>query len=141
VIFGASRPQEPLKLSLQSHYLGRLNDEISLAVAYAAADVFIAPSIQDNLPNTVMEALACGTPCVAFNIGGMPDMIEHQRNGYLAQPFESEDLAKGIVWVLENQERYQKLCDRARQKAEQEFTLDIQSHRYESLYRQLQSSK
>jgi glycosyltransferase involved in cell wall biosynthesis len=141
VIFGASQPQEPLELGLQSHYLGRLNDEISLAVVYAAADVFVAPSIQDNLPNTVMEALACGTPCVAFNIGGMPDMIEHQRNGYLAQPFESEDLAKGIVWVLENQERYHKLCDHARQKAEQEFTLEIQSRRYESLYRQLQPSK
>jgi glycosyltransferase involved in cell wall biosynthesis len=138
-IFGASQPKEPIDLGLESHYLGRLNDDISLAVVYAAADVFVAPSIQDNLPNTVMEAIACGTPCVAFDIGGMPDMIEHQHNGYLAQPFDSEDLAKGIVWVLENKERHQKLCDRARQKAEQEFTLEIQARRYESLYREIKT--
>lgn len=133
-IFGASRPQEPVELGLKSHYLGRLSDEISLAVVYAAADVFVAPSTQDNLPNTVMEAIACGTPCVAFNIGGMPELIEHQDNGYLAQALDSEDLAQGILWILENKERHQKLCDRARQKAEQEFTLEIQARRYESLY-------
>jgi glycosyltransferase involved in cell wall biosynthesis len=63
---------------LKTHYLGRLNDDISLALVYAAADIFVAPSIEDNLPNTVMEALACGIPSVAFKIGGMPDMIEHQ---------------------------------------------------------------
>jgi glycosyltransferase involved in cell wall biosynthesis len=136
-IFGASRPKDPIELGLLSHYLGRLNDEISLSVVYAAADVFVAPSTQDNLPNTVIESLACGTPCVAFHIGGMPDMIEHQLNGYLAQPFDSEDLARGIVWVLENKERYQKLCDRSRQKAEQEFTLEIQARRYKSLYCEL----
>ena len=137
VIFGASRPKEPMNLGLNAHYLGKLSDEISLAVVYAAADVFVAPSLQDNLPNTVMEAIACGTPSVAFNIGGMPDMIEHQHNGYLAQPFESEDLARGIVWVLENKERYQKLCDRARQKAEQEFTWEIQARRYKLLYSEI----
>ncbi|MEW6496178.1 MAG: glycosyltransferase, partial [Cyanobacteriota bacterium] len=137
VIFGASRPKEPIGLGLNAHYLGKLSDDISLAVVYAAADVFVAPSLEDNLPNTVMEAIACGTPSVAFNIGGMPDMIEHQHNGYLAKPFESEDLARGIVWVLENKERYQKLCDRARQKAEQEFTLEIQALRYKTLYSEI----
>jgi glycosyltransferase involved in cell wall biosynthesis len=81
-----------------------------------------------------MEAIACGTPCVAFNIGGMPDMIEHHSNGYLAQPYQVEDLAQGIAWVIENRERHQKLCDRARQKAEQEFTLEIQARRYQSLF-------
>ncbi len=139
VIFGASRPKEPIELGLNAHYLGRLNDDISLSVVYAAADVFVAPSTQDNLPNTVMEALACGTPSVAFNIGGMPDMIEHQQNGYLAQPLNSEDLAQGIIWVLENKQRHQKLCDRAREKAEQEFSLEIQARCYESLYQELQS--
>lgn len=137
VIFGASRPKEQIELGLNAHYLGRLNDDISLAAVYAAADVFVAPSLEDNLPNTVMEAIACGTPSVAFNIGGMPDMIEHQHNGYLAQPFESEDLARGIVWVLENKERYQKLCDRARQKAEKEFTWEIQASRYKILYSEI----
>ena len=133
VIFGAARPKEPIELGLPCHYLGKLNDDISLAVVYSAADVFVAPSTQDNLPNTVMEALACGTPCVAFNIGGMPDMIEHQHNGYLAQALDSEDLARGIIWVLENQETNH-LRHRARQKADKEFTLDLQARRYKSLY-------
>ncbi len=74
----------------------------------------VVPSLQDNLPNTVMESLAYGTPCVAFDIGGMSDMIEHKKNGYLAQAFEIQDLAKGIAWILEDQERYQKLSDRPR---------------------------
>jgi glycosyltransferase involved in cell wall biosynthesis len=134
VVFGASEPKEPADMGFKSHYLGRLSDEISLALVYAAADVFVAPSVQDNLPNTVMEAIACGTPCVAFNIGGMPDMIEHHSNGYLAQPYQVEDLAQGIAWVIDNRERHQKLCDRARQKAEQEFTLEIQARRYQSLF-------
>jgi glycosyltransferase involved in cell wall biosynthesis len=89
------------------------------------------------LPNTVMEAIACGTPCVAFKIGGMPEMIEHQQNGYLAQPFEVEDLAKGITWVLEDRERHQKLCGHARQKAEQEFTGELQAQRYASLFNEV----
>jgi glycosyltransferase involved in cell wall biosynthesis len=141
-VFGASEPIEPIELGFKSHYLGKLSDEISLALVYAAADVFVAPSLQDNLPNTVMEAIACGTPCVAFNIGGMSEMIEHQVNGYLAQPYQIDDLAQGIAWVIENRERHQKLCDRAREKAEQEFTLEIQARRYESVYQELkQTSK
>lgn len=134
VVFGASEPKEPTNLGFKSHYLGKLSDDISLALIYAACDVFVAPSLQDNLPNTIMEAIACGTPCVAFNIGGMPDMIEHHSNGYLAQPYQIDDLAQGIAWVIEDRERHYKLGDRARQKAEQEYTLEIQAHRYSSLY-------
>jgi len=137
VIFGSSEPTIQSDVCFKSHYLGKLSDDVSLALVYAAADVFVAPSRQDNLPNTVMEALACGTPSVAFNIGGMPDMIEHQQNGYLAQPFETEDLAQGIAWVLEDRERHQKLCDRAREKVEQEFTQDLQARRYLSLFKEL----
>lgn len=75
---------------------GRVNDDLHLALIYNAADVFVAPSLQENLANTVMESLTCGTPVVAFEIGGMPDMISHGENGYLAKPYESADLAKGI---------------------------------------------
>lgn len=137
VVFGASAPVNEVDLSFKTHYLGILRDDISLSLAYSSADVFVAPSIQDNLPNTIMESLACGTPCVAFNIGGMPEMIEHQQNGYLAQPFNTEDLAQGIVWVLENIERYQKLADRAREKVNQEFTLELQAKRYLSLFNEI----
>lgn len=137
VIFGAYKSDNSVDFGFKSHYLGRLNDDLALALIYAAADVFVAPSLEDNLPNTVMESLACGTPCVAFNIGGMPDLIEHERSGYLAKAYEIEDFARGIVWVLEDPIRYQKLSERARQKVEEEFTLNIQSSRYESLYKSL----
>jgi glycosyltransferase involved in cell wall biosynthesis len=136
VVFGGGNSNDSSELGLTSHYLGKLSDDTSLAIAYAAADVFVAPSVQDNLPNTVMESLACGTPCVAFNIGGMPEMIEHQQNGYLAQPFEIDDLAHGIAWVLADQQ-HQRLCDRAREKVEQEFTKEIQARRYSDLFEQV----
>ena len=137
VVFGSSQPKNPTELGLKSHYLGRLNDDISLSLVYAAADVFIAPSVQDNLPNTVMESLACGTPCVAFDIGGMPDMIDHQQNGYLSKPFDIDDLARGIAWVLEDEERLQKLGVNGREKVEQNYTLEIQANSYMLLYKEL----
>ncbi len=137
VIFGASEPINPPNLGFKCHYLGRLNDDISIVLAYCAADVMVVPSIQDNLPNTVMEAIACGIPCVAFNIGGIPDMIEHQHNGYLARPFEEEDLAAGIAWILEDKERWQGLSSRAREKVEREFTPSTQASAYLKLYNQL----
>ena len=137
VIFGADRPENQPEFGLKSHYLGTLNDDLSLSLVYSAADVFVLPSVQDNLPNTIMEAIACGTPCVAFNIGGMPDLIEHEQNGYLAQPYETEDLAQGIAWVLENEERHQKLSFRAREKVEEEFTMEIQARQYLSLFTEI----
>lgn len=137
VVVGASKPEKDLNLGFKSHYLGTLTDDLMLALAYSAVDVFVAPSVQDNLPNTVLEAIACGTPCVAFNIGGMPDMLEHQQNGYIAKPYEIDDLVEGIMWILENQERYQKLAHRAREKAEQKFALKIQADRYKSLFTEI----
>ncbi|MFM6308601.1 MAG: glycosyltransferase, partial [Dolichospermum sp.] len=134
VIFGASPPSEVPNLGLPIHYLGRLNDDIALALLYSAVDVFIAPSVQDNLPNTVMESLACGTPCIAFDIGGMSDMIEHQQNGYLAKHFDIDDLVRGITWVLEDEERLRWLGGNGRKKVEQKFTLEIQAHNYLYIY-------
>lgn len=75
-----------------------------MPLAYAAADVFVTPSLGDNLPNTVAEALSCGTPCVAFAVGGIPEMIEHGRTGWLARPRNSDDLAEGIYQVLAHPE-------------------------------------
>jgi glycosyltransferase involved in cell wall biosynthesis len=137
VVFGSSQPQHPPNFAFKTHYLGTFNDDISLAMIYSAADIFVLPSIQENLANTVMEAMACGTPCVAFNIGGMPDMIEHQQTGFLALPYKVTDIAKGIAWILENEERYQKLSYHARAKVEQEFTQELQSRRHLSLFNQI----
>jgi glycosyltransferase involved in cell wall biosynthesis len=82
----------------------------------------------------VMRAFACITPCVALDIGGMSDMIDNQQNGYLAKPFDVDDLAKGIAWVLEDKHRWLSLSQRSREKVEQEFTLQAQAQKYRSLY-------
>ena len=110
---------------------------MSLAIVYSAADIYIAPSIQENLSNTVMEALACGTPCVAFNIGGMPDLVEHKKTGYLGRPFEVDDLAKGIKWVLADSARWQILSQHAREKAEKEYNIENVVRQYIKLYEEL----
>ena len=76
-----------------------------MATMYAAADVFVTPSLQDNLPNTIAEAMSCGTPCVGFNVGGIPEMIDHQQNGYVAKYKDVTDLAEGICYVLSHDMR------------------------------------
>lgn len=134
VVFGASAPVVPVDLGLGASYVGRIDDDDRLAALYAAADVFVAPSLQENLSNTVMEALSCGTPSAAFAIGGMPDMIEHERNGYLARPYECDDLARGIAWILEDDQRHQRLSERARAKVLEDYTLSQVAQRYKALY-------
>ena len=134
VIIGASRPENPPDLGMRVHYMGLFHDEISQVLLYSAADVVVAPSMQENLSNTVMESLACGTPVVAFNIGGMPDMIDHQANGYLAKPFDPDDLAAGICWALEDGARHLSLSQRARQTVMERYELKAIAQRYLALY-------
>lgn len=136
-VLGSSEPVNVPDVGFKTHYLGRLHDDISLALLYSAADVFVAPYMQDNLPNMIIEAMACGTPSVAFKIGGVPDLIEHESTGYLARPFEIEDLAHGIIWVLENANRWQTLSAQARLKAEREFDIQTASYRYAQLYAEI----
>ncbi|MBD2188087.1 glycosyltransferase family 4 protein [Pseudanabaena sp. FACHB-723] len=134
VVFGASEPKTPINLGFPCHYLGELHDDVSLSIMYAAVDLLLVPSTQDNLPNTVMEAISCGTPCVAFDIGGIPDMIQHKLQGYLAKPFDCQDLANGIDWVLRDAERCRDLQYKSRQKALQEFDQSTQAQRYQALF-------
>lgn len=139
VIIGASRPENPPDFGIKVHYMGYLQDEISQVLLYSAVDVVVAPSMQENLSNAVMESLACGTPVVAFNIGGMPDMIDHQKNGYLASPFESSDLAEGIIWVLENNSRLEELSLCARETAVERYAVKSVANQYAVLYRDILS--
>ena len=134
VVLGDSAPKEPIDIGFEIRFLGHLHDDASLVVAYSASDVFVAPSKQENLPNTVMEAMACGVPCVAFDIGGMPDLIEHQQTGYLAKPYEVKDLANGILWVVEDSERKHKLSEHSRQKIKGSFSENCCMKKYMSLY-------
>lgn len=126
--------EEARRFPLLTHQFGKLSDDLTLALAYSAADVFVAPSREENLANTVIEAMACGTPCVAFTIGGMPDIIRHRHNGYLAIPFDVKDLAEGIIWILENIDGYPQLSSQARMIVEREFSEETQARRYAALY-------
>lgn len=80
--------------------LGYITDERKIVDAYNAADLFVLPSLSENLPNTIMEAMACGVPCVGFRVGGIPEMIDHLRNGYVAEYKSVDDLARGLYWVM-----------------------------------------
>lgn len=97
VVFGASHGNAEQVTGIKTHYMGRLHDDISLCLLYNAADIFVAPSLQDNLPNTLVESLACGTPCIAFNIGGMADLIKHNGDGVLIDNVNAAALAKSIL--------------------------------------------
>lgn len=81
---------------------GYIKDDDSLARLYAAADIMVLPTIADNLPNTILESMACGTPVVSFNVGGNPEIIDHMKNGYLAKLKDGSDLARGITVLLSN---------------------------------------
>jgi len=100
LILGSHAEEVAGQLSLPADLLGYVGDNETIVNAYNAADVFVTPSLEDNLPNTIMEAMACGVPCVGFRVGGIPEMIEHQKTGYVAEIRNSADLAKGIGWVL-----------------------------------------
>jgi glycosyltransferase involved in cell wall biosynthesis len=120
--------------------LGTVSDDVTLALAYSAADVFVAPALEENLPNTVLEALACGTPTVAFRVGGLPDVVEHERNGYLAASGDAEDLARGIRWCLGDARR-DALRRSARESVERDYSLERQAGRHAELYRELLGGK
>lgn len=122
-------------LPLPVDFRGDVKDDHALARLYAAADVFVAPSVEENLSCMVLEALAAGTPCVAFDVGGMPDMIVHRETGYLARPYEAADLAAGLAWVLAEEERRRRLAAACRSRAEAEYSLRRQAERYLDVYR------
>ncbi len=116
---------------------GYLEDETTQAQIYAAADLLVFPSLADNQPLSVMESLACGTPVVAFNVGGLPEMVHHMETGYLARYRDAEDLQNGIQTLLQNPARLQAMRAECRQWAESEYDLAVQTERYLNLYRQL----
>jgi len=115
--FGHLPPDSDLKVPCRLVTLGHLADEAQLAQAYGLADVFVLPSLEDNLPNTAIEALACGVPVVAFDSGGLPEIIEHRKTGYLVKRRHPEDLAEGIEWVLTASAFAQQAPELCRQKA------------------------
>lgn len=114
VVIGIKTTQKDIH-GVQLINLGYIWDEEELPLAYSAADVYLCPSNADNLPNTVKEAMACGTPCVAFDVGGVKEMVLHKRNGYLAPVGDGLELANGIKWILSQDKA--KLSAEARKSA------------------------
>jgi glycosyltransferase involved in cell wall biosynthesis len=116
----------------------QIDDDIKLSHLYNCADVFVAPSLEENLANTVLESMAVGVPVVAFSIGGMTDVIDHKENGYLAKPFCSTDLSHGICYILNlNGPDYMKFKDKAEKKILEKYTLSRQADSYYNLYNKL----
>lgn len=136
LIFGQAQASDYDSLPFKVHVLGRLSDVATIVQAYSAASVFVTPSLEENLPNTIMEAMACGTPAIGFDIGGIPEMIEHQQTGYLATYKSAEDLAKGIYWTLFEAD-YEALCRNSRQKVIENYAEEVVAKQYQALYESL----
>ena len=117
VVAGSASQQLQDMFPLPIHSVGYIDDETRMAQLYAAADVFVTPSLEDNLPNTIVEAMSCGTPCVGFRVGGIPEMIHHLQDGYVAYYRDTYDLAAGIRYVLSNPE----LAEAAAQYAKETY--------------------
>ncbi|MDD2851702.1 MAG: glycosyltransferase family 4 protein [Desulfuromonadaceae bacterium] len=134
LVFGGYEPAEFSGFGLKTHYIGYLHDEVSINLLYSAADVFIAPSLQENLPNTIMEAMACGLPVVAFSVGGIPDIVNHKLNGYLAQPYNTDDLAHGLLSILSNLPFCEQLSRTAQDTIKDRFNINDVAGKHLDLY-------
>ena len=128
VVFGNSKELKT-ELAMEVISLGFIRDDFHLKCVYNACDVFVSPSLFENLANTVMESLSCGTPVAAFRIGGMADMISHKENGYLAEAWNPKNLAEGIRYCAEHDLRKE-----ARATVVQKFSPVIIGERYKELY-------
>ena len=137
MVIGKADPEALAALPYPVHALGLVQNPNDLAKVYAAADVFVTPTLADNLPNTVMESLACGTPVAGFRTGGVPEMVEHRVNGYIATQGDSSDLAEGIRWILSGEKPMQQLRLAARQKVERDYANQVVAKRYAALYAEL----
>ena len=135
VIFGQHNPgNQYIQVKNRLHWLGPISDDIVLSLIYSATNVIAVPSRLDNLPLTAAEAQACGCPVVAFNATGLPDLVEHGITGYLAKPFEVDDLARGIIWALEDPERTARLSTSARIRAKALWSYEAVVDKYLHVY-------
>ncbi len=135
MILGGHAEEVVEQLPMKAYPLGYVNDEQRIVDVYHAADVFVLPSLSENLPNTIMEAMACGVPCVGFKVGGIPEEIDHKRNGYVAEYRSAEDLARGVRWILTEAD-YESLSRNAVHKVVQNYSQQSVALRYAEVYQQ-----
>jgi glycosyltransferase involved in cell wall biosynthesis len=134
-IIGGGLPDQELGGRFKT--LGFFGDETALSFAYSAADVFVIPSLQDNLPNTAVEALACGVPTIGSNVGGVPEVVRNNQTGLVFPPGDSRSLKEAIAALLAEPERRESMAKESRRIALEEYSLELQSQRYASLYRKV----
>lgn len=137
MVLGQLDPGELSALPYPFQALGMVWEVSQLVTIYGAADIFVIPSLEDNLPNTVMESLACGTPVVAFRTGGIPEMVGHLQEGFIAPQQDAEGLAQGIYWVARGEVPIETLRQAARRKVETCYSNAVVSDLYIRLYREL----
>ena len=135
-IFGQTTPKKATDFGFNINFMGHFNDEISLRLFYSAVDILVVPSRMEAFGQTASESMSCGTPVVSFGTTGLLDIVDHKINGYLAKPFETEDLSNGIEYIL-NASNYDELCINARKKAVEEFDSLVVSKKYEELYNKI----
>ncbi len=136
LIFGKANPQSFDSFPAPVHYLGQISDTAHMVAVYNSADMIIVPSLEDNLPNTIMEAMACGTPVVGFATGGIPEMIDHEKTGFVAELKSSESLSKGIDWII-RENITGKVSAAARKKVVDHYSEEIITTAYKALYKDL----
>ena len=136
VVYGKDSEQLKPLVPFQVYPLNYISSEKELIDVYNAVDLFVTPSLEENLPNTIMEAMACGIPCVGFHVGGIPEMIDHLHNGYVAEYKSVEDLANGIHWVL-NEGEYKTLSEEACRKVLSSYSESAIAKRYIEIYNKI----
>lgn len=136
VVFGSQAEQYATLFPFPIYPMNYVSNEKELVDIYNAVDLYVTPSLQDNLPNTIVEAMACGIPCIGFNVGGIPQMIDHLHNGYVAEYQSSQDLANGIHWALTEGE-YESLSEEACRKAVSCYSESIISKKYIDIYNKI----
>ena len=141
VVFGYGDKEDSNLLPFKIHYVGFIHDDRLLALLYSAVNVFVGPSTEEVFGLTIAESLACGTPVVGFQVGGLLDMITHQQNGFLATPFDTDELAEGICWVLDDETDWAQLSDNARNKAEAYFDIKTVVKQHKVLYENILATR
>ncbi|MFZ1235531.1 MAG: glycosyltransferase family 4 protein [Prevotella sp.] len=141
VILGGHAEELLDKFAFPTYSLGYVNDTSKIVDVYNAVDVFVLPSLSENLPNTIMEAMACGVPCVGFDVGGIPEMIDHLSNGYIARFKDSESLAEGIQWILNKSADSEELSSKCIKKVHAHYAQSRVALRYIEVYEQELSFK
>lgn len=139
-VLGGHAEEVTPQLAIPSIPLGYIDNELQIVDIYNSADVFVIPSLDENLPNTIMESMACGVPVVGFKVGGIPEMIDHQKNGYVAKYKDSNDLANGIHWVLDEADK-KDLSNNCVQKVMANYSQRSVAMKYIEVYNQVMAFK